>query len=177
MSAVREDILRVKGELKQVHEHRTAAVDLRLPAYASAAEDLYGKLALSRFALHKPEMYFHRPTASAVLSTLNAYASEDFPRLTGILKDCRPKLDAAFDHLVAVNKEDDDGQWPRDEVDRLRLIAGRGVAGLESESVHDLPASITPGANRPLPSSGPPAGDCFAAPVPCGVPTRGGRRG
>jgi len=125
VSAVREDILRVKGELKQVHEHRTAAVDLRLPAYASAAEDLYGKLALSRFALHKPEMYFHRPTASAVLSTLNAYASEDFPRLTGILKDCRPKLDAAFDHLVAVNKEDDDGQWPRDEVDRLRLIDTR----------------------------------------------------
>lgn len=122
MSRRPEDILRDRSGLKSAHEHRSAAVELRLPFFAKGVGEPYGKLALSSFALYKPEMYFDRGTATAVLDTLTAYAREDLPRLSGILKGCRPQLDAAFDHLAAISGEEDDGGWPSDEVDQLRRI-------------------------------------------------------
>ena len=122
MSSPPEDILKGKSGLGPAHEHRSAAVDLRLPFFANGVGEPYGKLALSSFALHKPEMYFDRATAAAVLETLTVYANEDLPRLNGILKECRPELDATFELLAAINGEEDDGGWPSDEVDQLRRI-------------------------------------------------------
>jgi len=120
-----EDVLRSRADLKQAHDHRAYAAELRLPAFVDVGTSLYGKLALSRFALHAPEKYFDRSVASAVLGTLESYAREDSTLLTTILEELRPKLDAGFEHLAAINAESDDGRWPDDEVDRLKLIDTR----------------------------------------------------
>lgn len=117
-----QDILRQGADLRQVHRLRLEAVELRLPAFATAATDLYGKLALSRFALNRPEVYFDRAAALAIQNTLDTYAGEDRHLLLELLDELRPQLDAAFEHLAMVNADYDDGHWPTDEIDQLRLL-------------------------------------------------------
>src|SRR5664280_1522523 len=120
--AENEDLLRQRADLREVHRYRLEAVELRLPAYATKAADLYGKLALSRFALDQPEVYFDRTAARAVHNTLEAYTADDRPLLLELLTKLRPQLDAGFNHLAAINAEYDDGHWPGDEIDQLRLL-------------------------------------------------------